>query len=62
MATSSKRFQVIESEVYGDGSRIDCVLASFDTKPEADAYKAANGRCDQMHHTYVHDTPAPDEW
>ena len=60
MGKSDKRFQVIEAEVYGDGSRIDCVLASFDTEPEARAYKAAHGRCDQMHHTYVHDQEGED--
>ena len=61
MGKSDKRFQVIEAEVYGDGSRIDCVLASFDDESEARAYKAAHGRCDQMHHTFVRDTKAADE-
>jgi len=60
MSSSNKRFQVIESEVYGDGARIDCVLASFDDKNEAIAYRDKCGRFDQMHHTYVHDQEARD--
>ena len=50
-----KRFQVIEVETYGDGTIIRCILASFDTRDEAVAYKEREGRFDLMHHTYVHD-------
>ena len=55
MGKSNKRFQVVMAEVYGDGSRVDIVLDSFDTEAEAREYKKTHGVFDHMHHTYVYD-------